>query len=82
MDSFTFPTGRTYGRPQILAITIEGSETDEYGLTEYTASFTDDARHIRGRVSVLALDTDPRDKIGRAVLAEYDAGRYNLIVEV
>jgi len=82
MDSFTFPTGRTYGRPQTLAITIEGSETDEYGLTEYTASFTDDARHIRGRVSVLALDTDPRKKIGRAVLAEYDAGRYNLILEV
>ena len=71
----TYTTGRTYDAPQVLEITIETRKQDEYGLEEITATFRDQSRHISGRVNALVFP----DGIGPAVLAEYDAGRYQAI---
>lgn len=69
-------TGRFYGpTEQVLDITIESMSTDEFGFTAFVATFIDASRGISGRVSSLAIDRD----IGGAVLACYDAGKYELI---
>jgi hypothetical protein len=70
-----YSTGRTYDGPQILAIEIETRKEDEFGLEEITATFTDQSRHIAGRVTALVFP----DGVGAAVLTEYDAGRYTAI---
>lgn len=71
----TYATGRNYGEPQILAITVLSCDDDELGDAELM--FTDDARGIRGIVRVIAFEMKGASAdIGRAVLREYDAGRY------
>lgn len=72
----TYTTGRTYGTPQVLRISVTAR-----GVADFDAccvEFHDDARRISGVVSVFTLEATPRD-IGPAVLREYDSGRYNLI---
>lgn len=71
-----FKTGRTYDTKQVLEITIEQDQEDEYGLQNVTATFTDASRHIAGRVQTVVF---PTESIGEAVLKEYDAGRYVII---
>jgi hypothetical protein len=68
-------TGRTYDTPQVLEITIEARTEDEFGIEDVTATFKDASRNIQGRVSVAVF----ADGIGAAVLAAYDAGRYQSI---
>jgi hypothetical protein len=78
MATITYPTGRDYGAPQILEITFEAFSTtgdfmEDLELTAVT--FKDAARSISGTVNVFRMDAD-QYRIGAAVLAEYDAGRY------
>jgi hypothetical protein len=76
MKHLKHPTGRTYDAPQVLEIAVEEEGTrDAFGLREVVATFTDDSRHIKGRVKVIALN----DEIGDAVLAAYDRGQYQAI---
>ena len=69
-----FTTGRTYDTPQVLLITVESKTTDEWGISDITATFNDASRHISGRVTTIAFSLD---RIGEAVLAAYDAGNYS-----
>ena len=69
-------TGRDYGKPQVLTITIESQTTDDFGLIDITATFVDASRHISGRVSTVMF---PHESIGAAVLAAYDYGNYSSI---
>jgi hypothetical protein len=79
MTTITYATGRTYDAPQILAITVEQDATDEDGFREIVATFRDDSRHISGRCrTTLFMESSDR-AIGVAILAEYDAGRYEAI---
>jgi hypothetical protein len=73
MQRIEYATGRTYDAPQVLQITIEQQTTDSFGLINITATFTDASRHISGRVQTFTTSTA---EIGPAILAEYDAGRY------
>jgi len=75
MQTIKYATGRNYGMPQILAITIESETTDDYGFTDVVATFSDVSRNIAGRV---ALVTDTKG-LGQAVLQAYDAGQYQTI---
>lgn len=75
MKPITFSTGRTYDAPQVLQIIIESESTDEFGLQNVIATFTDASRHIQGRVDVIVFN----DGIGQAVLEAYDQGRYEII---
>lgn len=70
-----YATGRTYDAPQVLNISIESIDTDEFGLDEIVATFEDASRHIKGRVHTVVFS----DGIGQAVLDAYDAGRYDII---
>lgn len=70
-----YSTGRTYDSPQVLRITIEDRAMDEFGIEEVTATFTDASRHIKGRVQTLVFN----DGLGAAILAAYDAGKYEAI---
>ena len=74
-NTIEYNTGRNYGKPQVLTITIEARSTDEYGIDTVTATFKDEARSIAGRVNAILFN----DGIGAAVLTEYDAGRYQPI---
>ena len=67
-----FSTGRTYDAPQVLEIDFD-LYSDDLELT--TVRFSDASRRISGTVLVLGLEANSLD-IGRAVLREYDAGRY------
>lgn len=78
MNQLTYTTGRTYDTPQVLKITVESRRVDEYGLEEITATFTDESRHIAGRVTTLLFN----DGLGRAVLQAYDAGQYENITHL
>ena len=69
-----YKTGRDYGALQVLAITFE--PTDDM-MADVPATFVDAARGIAGRVVVFGMDSTP-NRIGAAVLREYDAGRYEL----
>jgi hypothetical protein len=75
MNTVNYPTGRDYGAPQVLEITYasSGANTDGFELTD--ATFKDAVRAIAGTVKIFRQDAD-QNRIGRAVLAEYDAGRY------
>ena len=72
----TYITGRTYGTPQVLRISVVSRGADDFDASR--VEFHDDARRISGAVSVFTLEVTPRD-IGPAVLREYDGGRYRLI---
>lgn len=79
METIEFSTGRTYDAfdtPQVLRITVESTETDEWGITWVCATFRDNARGISGRVNVVKF---PNDDIGAQVLSAYDDGRYDTI---
>jgi hypothetical protein len=73
MQTIAYETGRDYGAPQILEITFPIVATEDFQLV--AVKFVDAARRISGIVEVFDIDVTPA-KIGRAVLAEYDAGRY------
>jgi hypothetical protein len=73
MQTINYETGRNYGKPQILAITIESETIDEFDLRDIVATFRDDARNISGRVSLVLFSGD---NLGKSVLSAYDAGRY------
>jgi hypothetical protein len=75
MKTINFLTGRTYDKPQILEIIIESESTDDFGLQNIVATFSDDSRHIKGRVDVIVFN----DGIGQAVLDAYDQNRYEYI---
>lgn len=70
-----YQTGRDYGTPQVLEINLPALPADE--LADVAVTFTDTARGIAGVVTLMAMEANPRE-IGRAVLREYDAGRYAL----
>ena len=76
MRVIEYKTGRDYGSDQVLFITIEAENENEWGMREVTATFRDYARSIQGRVNAIVF---PGDTIGSAVLAEYDASRYTAI---
>lgn len=70
-----FFTGRDYGAPQVLEITVPALPADE--LANVDVSFIDDARGIVGVVTLMAFEL--QGNIGAAVLREYDAGRYSSV---
>lgn len=79
MQTTTFTTGRTYNGEQVLV--IEAPSADEVSgpeahLHDYTATFTDSSRGINGSVTVYSWDLLSPFDLQRAVLREYDAGRY------
>lgn len=76
MQTIKYQTGRDYGAPQVLEITIPALPADE--LADVDVSFIDDARGIVGVVTLMALQANHRE-IGAAVLREYDAGRYSSV---
>jgi len=71
-----FNTGRDYGAPQVLEITAPDNLTNDLQLIE--AHFNDAARGISGIVEILDIQATPA-RIGREVLAEYDAGNYKIV---
>ncbi len=75
MTAIQYPTGRTYDAPQVLEIIIESDTEDDFGLRDIVATFKDASRHINGRVTTTVFN----DGVGAAVLAAYDAGRYEAI---
>jgi hypothetical protein len=75
MQTINYATGRNYGMPQVLTITIESETTDDYGFTDVVATFSDASRNISGRVTLV---TDTKG-LGEAVLQAYDAGQYQTI---
>jgi hypothetical protein len=72
---FSYPTNRIYdGKPQVLDIVIiEGP--DEWTLV---GRFVDSVRNLSGIVELIGYDMNSsKASLGRAVLQEYDAGRYH-----
>ena len=76
MQTIKHDTGRIYNGPQTLVINIPALPADE--LADVDVSFVDASRHIAGTVTLMALEANAREA-GRAVLREYDAGRYQLV---
>jgi hypothetical protein len=74
-STIKYNTGRVYDTEQVLNICVESDVTDDFGLRDVVATFSDDSRHISGRVSVIVFS----DGVGPAVLAAYDAGQYQSI---
>jgi len=72
----TYKTGRTYDGEQVLKITIEQMQSNDFGIVDFTAVFVDASRHVRGRVSTASITSAEHD-IGRAVLGAYDFGFYD-----
>jgi hypothetical protein len=77
MKTVFFETGRDYGAPQVLEITFPAVTVDVFdaAFVDVHVQFVDAARGISGAVKVFGNDAN-ENSIGRAVLAEYDAGRY------
>jgi hypothetical protein len=75
MQTISYKTGRTYSKPQVLAITVETQSEDDYGFNDVVATFVDESRGIAGRVSIVLADDD----LGQSVLKAYDAGQYQTI---
>ena len=71
-----FKTGRDYGAPQILEIEPPDELTADLQLIE--VYFNDAVRGISGVVEILDVQATPA-RIGREVLAEYDAGNYKIV---
>lgn len=80
MKTIQYETGRDYGAPQVLEITFPAVTMDSFdaAFVDVTARFVDAVRGISGTVNVFGSDAN-ENSIGRAVLAEYDAGRYQAI---
>ena len=77
MQTFNYITDRDYGAQQVLVISAPDAPTDDLADIELVpVSFSDSARGIAGTVEVFTFDLVSEQKLGRAVLAEYDAGRY------
>jgi hypothetical protein len=72
----TYNTGRTYDTEQVLKITIEQMQPNDFGIVDFIAVFVDSSRHISGRVYTASI-TSAENDIGRAVLGAYDAGLYD-----
>jgi len=79
--TLTFNTGRVYGgNQQFLDIAYPADHSySELNLEDVEVCFHDQARHIAGKVKLLGLEMDSNMGIGKAVLREYDAGRYTMI---
>jgi len=73
-----YETGRTYGAPQVLDITVPTIPADADLCDTFRVTFTDQARHLSGTVHLMTFECVPFS-VGPAVLREYDAGRYQLI---
>lgn len=73
-----YETGRNYGAPQVLDITVPTIPADVDLCDTFRVTFVDQARHINGTVHIMAFECGPYSA-GPAVLREYDAGRYQLI---
>ena len=79
MQTATYETGRDYGAPQVLEITYPAVDVladMESGMKFHSVQFSDSVRAISGEVQISGYDCN-FFRIGSAVLAEYDAGRYN-----
>lgn len=76
---FTHATGRHYDRAQVLEISAEIGDYDDLDMAECVATFDDKSRYIKGRVKFFVFRGDSEQAIGRAVLAQYDSGAYELI---
>jgi hypothetical protein len=74
-----YNTGRVYNNQQFLDIVFEEQDAVELNLDDVEVFFHDASRHISGVVVLWGLDMDTNANIGRAVLREYDAGRYRLV---
>ena len=80
MQTIKYETGRDYGAPQVLEISAPAAPTDDLADIELVpVSFSDSARGIAGTVEVFTFDLLSEQALGRAVLAEYDAGRYQAV---
>ena len=80
MMHMTYDTGRDYGRPQVLDIEVPGlAGADDWDVVP--VFFRDDVRGIAGTVLLFRIQIAGDERVGEAVLAEYDAGRYTLAVE-
>ena len=73
MQTIKYQTGRQYNGAQTLIINVPAMPADD--LADVTVPFVDASRGIAGAVTLMAFEANPRE-IGRAVLREYDAGRY------
>ena len=73
-----YATGRDYGEPQVLSITIPAIPASIDDFDFVPVRFVDAARSIIGTVQLCAnVARDPyTGVIGPMVLREYDAGRY------
>lgn len=80
--TLTFNTGRVYGgNQQFLDIAYPADHSySELNFDDVEVCFHDAARHISGKVKLMGLEMDGNAGIGKAVLREYDAGRYTTIV--
>ena len=80
MQTISFETGRDYGAPQVLEITFPAVTVDLFdaAFVDVHVQFVDAVRGLSGTVKVFGSDANA-NSIGRAVLAEYDAGRYQAI---
>jgi hypothetical protein len=80
MQTISYKTGRDYGAPQVLEITFPSVTCDlsDAAFVDVHVQFVDAARGISGAVKVFGSDANA-NQIGRAVLAEYDAGRYQTV---
>lgn len=74
-----YNTGRVYNNQQFLDIVFEEQDAVELNLDDVEVFFHDASRRISGVVVLWGLDMDTNANIGRAVLREYDAGRYTLV---
>jgi hypothetical protein len=73
-----YTTGRDYGTPQVLEITVPAAPTGaEFDL--FDVDFIDRARNISGRVQLFGMQLNSAGLVGRAVLESYDAGLYTQI---
>lgn len=80
MKTIQYETGRDYGAPQVLEISAPNAPIDDLADIELVlVTFIDRARNVSGAVEVFTFDLLSEQKLGRAVLAEYDAGRYQAL---
>ena len=79
--TIVFNTGRVYGgNQQFLNIAYYAEHSySELNFDDVEVCFYDAARHIAGMVKLMGLEMDSNMSIGKAVLREYDAGRYTMI---
>ena len=78
MTTFQFKTGRTYNGEQVLHITAPIMTEQEDGLIDWVpVSFRDESRDIKGIVTLMVCEVMSSNyDIGKSVVREYDAGRY------